>query len=160
MKPCSSALGYIRSRPLGSILDAISLNSDGTLLSILAGEHDDNHLVWKESGKHRVFFYPDRVINDDATTHIAREITISRLDLSTTNPELITGQRVHTTFGTVELKAHQLHFGPRIDVNRPYVFLGLGDEIPGVGCPDLHCTFHIVSDWESTARKADTSRFD
>ncbi|KAG4430994.1 hypothetical protein IFR05_013522 [Cadophora sp. M221] len=150
----------MRSKPLGTILDAVSMNADGALLSILAGEHEDNHIIWKESGRHRVFFYSDKVINGDAKTHTTREITISRLDLATPNPELIFGQRVYTTFGTIELKAHQLYFGRRIDVDRFYVFLGLGDEIPGVGCPDLHCMFCIVSNWESIAPQADTSRFD
>src|SRR4051812_30878892 len=57
-KPRLPTLGYMQSMPLGSIQDAVSINSDGGLLTILAGEHDDNHRVWKESGRHRVFFYP------------------------------------------------------------------------------------------------------
>jgi len=70
------------------------------------------------------------------------------------------GQRVYNTFGNIELKAYLLLFGPSIVLDKPYVFLNLGDEIPGVGCPDLHCTFRLVEDWEFVARRADISHFD
>lgn len=67
---------------------------------------------------------------------------------------------MYDTVGSIALKAHQLLFGPSIVLDKPYVFLRLGDEIPGVGCPDLHCIFRLVEDWESVARLADTSHFD
>ncbi|PVH81400.1 hypothetical protein DL98DRAFT_587589 [Cadophora sp. DSE1049] len=155
----ASTLDNMQSVYKGPIVDIVTETFDG-LLTILAGEHDDNHLVWRQSGKHRVFFCPDKVVNGETKTYVNREISISKADLDRPNPELLIGQRVYNTFGAIELKANQLLFGPSIVLNKPYVFLRLGDEIPGAGCPDLHCTFRLVEDWESVARRADTSRFD
>jgi len=51
-------------------------------------------------------------------------------------------------------------FPGRPDINRPYIFPKLGDEIPGVGCPDLHCTFRGISDWSTVLKKADLAGYD
>lgn len=155
----ASTLNHMQSVYKGLIVDIVPESFDG-LLTILAGEHDDNDIVWRKSGKHRVFFCADKVVNGEANTYVNREISISKADLDKRNPKLLIGQRVYNTFGAIELKAHQLLFGPSIVLNEPYVFLRLGDEITGAGCPDLHCTFRFVEDWESTARQANTTRFD
>jgi len=99
----------------------------------------------------------DIIINGESETYIARRIPISAAhgDLSAANPSLIIGQRtISPTTGRVLLKAHKLHFGPQqVDLDRPYIFSRLGDELPGLNCPDLHITFRSVRDWESVLKK-------
>ena len=63
-------------------------------------------------------------------------------------------QRTYSARGSIELKAHQLCFKGRLDLDRPYVFPELGDEIPGVGLPDLHCTFRGIRDWDTVVKTA------
>jgi len=41
-----------------------------------------------------------------------------------------------------------------VNLDRPYIFPKLGDEILGVGCPDLHLTFRGIGDWGTVARGA------
>jgi hypothetical protein len=75
-------------------------------------------------------------------------------DLEHENPDLIIAQRKFATNGSISLHAHRLTFRGRPDVNRPYVFPKLGDEIPGIGCPDLHCTFRGIRDWHTVVKGA------
>jgi hypothetical protein len=59
------------------------------------------------------------------------------------------------------LKAHKLSFSPQqVDLDRPYIFTRLDDELPGVGCPDLHITFRSVRDWGSVLKKGTFGSFD
>jgi len=98
----------------------------------------------------------DTVINGEDKTYIVREILISKEggDLDHENPDLIIAQRKCASNGSISLIAHRLVFRGRPDVNRPYIFPKLGDEIPGVGCPDLHCTFRGVRDWHTVVKGA------
>jgi hypothetical protein len=78
---------------------------------------------------------------------------------------VIIGQRrVSTTNRSTLLKAHKLSFGSQqIDLDRPYIFTGLGDELPGLPgcpCPDLHITFRSVRDWDSVLKKGSFAGFD
>lgn len=96
------------------------------------------------------------MINGESQTYIERQILISKEggDLEREDQEIIIAQRTYSTTGTVALKAHQLCFSGRIDLDRPYIFPKLGDEVPGVGFPDLHCTFRGIRDWHSVVRNA------
>jgi hypothetical protein len=93
----------------------------------------------------------DNVINGEPRTYVEREILISKEggDLDRVDQEIIVAPRTYSTRGNIELKAHMLCFKGRLDLDRPCVFPGLGDEIPGVGCPDLHCTFRGIRDWHT-----------
>ncbi|KAK2623706.1 hypothetical protein QTJ16_006887 [Diplocarpon rosae] len=142
----SPLLLYMQSKHLGPVQDVAAWNSHA--LTIAAGEHEDNAEVWREVGG-RVVFFKDRVITGETKTYVDREILISARDLSRQNPDLIIAQRVYAANGSVRLKAHRLLFGPRIALETPYAFAQLGDEIPGVGCPDLHCTFRAAPNWAS-----------
>lgn len=73
-------------------------------------------------------------------------------DLNCEDPEITIAQRIYSGRGNIELKAHQLCFKGRLDLDRPYIFPRLGDEIPGVGCPDLHCTFRGIRDWNTAVK--------
>lgn len=90
---------------------------------------------------------------------IEREIPISKSDLSHENPNILIAQRTYLN-GRADFKAHKLFFGTKIVLEQPYVFAKLGDEIGGVGCPDLHCVFRLINDWDSMERRADLSSFD
>lgn len=70
------------------------------------------------------------------------------------NPDLIIAQRTYTANGHISLEAHRLCFRDRINVDRPYIFPKLEDEIPDVGCPDLHCTFRGIRDWDTVVQGA------
>jgi len=98
----------------------------------------------------------DTVINGEDKTYIAREILLSREggDLDIENPDLVIAQRTYASNGALSLQAHRLLFQGRLDVDRPYIFPKLGDEIPGVGCPDLHCTFRGIRDWGTVLKGA------
>ncbi|CAL3970172.1 unnamed protein product [Diplocarpon coronariae] len=143
-------LPYMQSKHLGPVQEATARNN--RTLTIAAGEHEDNQEVWREVGG-RVVFFKDRVINGETKTYVNREILISARDLSRQNPDLLIAQRVYDSNGSVRLRAHRLLFGPRIVLETPYAFAQLGDEIPGVGCPDLHCTFRAAQSWGSQRRK-------
>jgi hypothetical protein len=97
------------------------------------------------------------IINGEPKTFIARNIPISAThgDLSVVNPSLIIGQRtISPTTGRIMLKAHKLYFSHRqINLDRPYIFSRLGDELPSLICPDLHIAFRSVRDWESVLKK-------
>jgi hypothetical protein len=180
------------SEDLGLVLDVIS-KTDQEILTVIAGEHEDNKEVWeecqrasRESGKKlRVFNLPgmvfqastlvinmtqytnvtckDTIINGESKTYIARSIPISAAhDLSATHPSLIIGQRrLSATTGSVTLRAYKLSFGAsQIDLDRPYIFSQLGDEMAGLGCPDLHITFRSVRDWDSVLRRGAFEGFD
>jgi len=81
-------------------------------------------------------------------------------DLDRENPDIIIGQRKFSPNGHIRLEADRLVFRGRPDINRPYIFPKLGDEIPGVGCPDLHCTFRAIRDWDTVVKCADFAGFD
>lgn len=106
--------------------------------------------------------YLDTVINGENKTYVSREILASKEggDLENETPYLIIAQRKHAVGGKIALHAHKLVFRGRVDVDRPYIFPKLGDEIPGVGCPDLHCTFRGVRDWHTVVKKANFAGFD
>ena len=103
-----------------------------------------------------LIIFSDKVINGESRTYIEREILISKEggDLDRVDQEIIVAQRTYSTGGKIELKAHMLCFKGRLDLDRPYIFPKLGDEIPGVGCPDLHCTFRGIRDWHSVVKAA------
>lgn len=68
---------------------------------------------------------------------------------------MLFAQRIRDPDGNTVLRAHHIFFGHgKIDLGRPYIFPGLGDEVPGIGCPDLHCTFRAIRDWETAHRRA------
>jgi hypothetical protein len=104
----------------------------------------------------------DSVINGETKTYVVREIFLSKEggDLDHENPVIIIGQRKFAPNGRVRLEAHRLVFRGRPDINRPYIFPKLGDEIPGVGCPDLHCTFRAIRDWDTVIKGADFAGYD
>jgi hypothetical protein len=81
-------------------------------------------------------------------------------DLDRENPDIIIGQRKFTSSGRIRLEAHRLIFRGRLDVDRPYIFPKLGDEIPGVGFPDLHCTFRAIRDWGIVEQRAEFAGYD
>jgi hypothetical protein len=154
---------------LGSLLDVLKQSKEEEpLLTIVAGEHDDNPTAeaWKEcenSGtKFRLFPIKDTVINGENNTYIAREILLSKEegDLDLENPDLIIVQRKYAVNASISLDAHRLFFRGRLDVDRPYIFPKLGDEIPGVGCPDIHFTFRGIRDWPTVVKGAKFASFD
>ncbi|KAF8848153.1 hypothetical protein BDZ45DRAFT_811008 [Acephala macrosclerotiorum] len=156
---------------LGSLLDVLKQSKEEeSLLTIVAGEfeHDDTPTAeaWKEcenSGtKFRLFPIKDTVINGENNTYIAREILLSKEqgDLDRENPDLIVVQRKCTRNASISLDAHRLFFRGRLDVDRPYIFPKLGDEIPGVGCPDIHFTFRGIRDWHTVVKGAKFASFD
>ena len=104
----------------------------------------------------------DSVINGETKTYAAREILLSKEggDLDRENPDIIIGQRKFTSNGRIRLEAHRLIFRGRVDVDRPYIFPKLGDEIPGVGLPDLHCTFRAIRDWDIVEKSAEFAGYD
>lgn len=104
----------------------------------------------------------DSVINGETKTYVVREILLAKEggDLDRENPDIILGQRKFAPDGSIRLEAHRLIFRGRPDVNRPYIFPRLGDEIPGVGCPDLHCTFRAVRDFNTVEKIADFAGWD
>jgi hypothetical protein len=56
--------------------------------------------------------------------------------------------------GRVVLRAHRLSFGARqVGLERLYIFAGLGDEMAGIGCADLHVAFRSVRDWDSVLKR-------
>jgi hypothetical protein len=103
----------------------------------------------------------DTVINGENSTYISREVLVSKDgDLDHENPNLIVAQRKYRANGSITLEAHRLIFHGRVDVDRPYIFPKLGDEIPGVGCPDIHYTFRGVRDWHTVAKGAKFASYD
>jgi hypothetical protein len=104
----------------------------------------------------------DSVINGETKTYVVREILLSKEggDLDCENPGIVIGQRKFASNGRVRLEAHRLVFRGRPDIDRPYIFPKLGDEIPGVGCPDLHCTFRAIRDWDTVIKGADFAGYD
>lgn len=102
------------------------------------------------------------MINGETKTYVVREILLAKEggDLDRENPNIILGQRKFASGGRIRLEAHRVVFRGRPDVNRPYIFPRLGDEIPGVGCPDLHCTFRAIRDWDTVAKIADFAGYD
>ena len=170
---------------LGSILDVITQNSlGGDNLTFIAGKYDDNEIEElsqrssdQEIRNHRVFYLEDEIINTDSGTQISRCLLVDPAsDLDATNPSLILAQRTYSPDGKLHLKAHRLFFGPKLDVNRLYVFAGLGDELPGVAaaaaaaagrprhgsadhapaCPDLLLSFRPVRHWDTVLQRATT----
>lgn len=109
-----------------------------------------------------LIIFPDKVINGESRTYIEREILVSKEggDLNRVDQEIIIAQRTYSTGGKIELKAHMLCFKGRLDLDRPYIFPRLGDEIPGVGYPDLHCTFRGIRDWHSVVKGANYASCD
>jgi hypothetical protein len=104
----------------------------------------------------------DSVINGEIKTYAIRDILLSKEggDLDRENPDIIIGQRKFTSNGRIRLEAHRLIFRGRLDVDRPYIFPKLGDEIPGVGFPDLHCTFRAIRDWGTVEKRAEFAGYD
>ncbi|KUJ10475.1 uncharacterized protein LY89DRAFT_689707 [Mollisia scopiformis] len=155
-----------KSELLGSIGHAIKdklNNLDHELLSLLVGEHEDNpefrKTLEKHSMKHKIYYIPDKIINMEDHTFIEREMPVSKNDISHERPNGLIAQRTYSN-GRTNYKAHKLFLSERIVLDQPYVFAKLGDEIGGVGCPDLHCIFRLVNDWDSMERRADLSTFD
>lgn len=109
--------------------------------------------------RYRTDYSTDKILNIDVNTLVERDIPISKNDLSRENPNILIAQRTYLN-GRANFKAHKLFFGTKIVLDQPYVFAKLGDEIGGVGCPDLHCIFRLINDWDSMARRADLSGFD
>lgn len=103
----------------------------------------------------------DTVINGENKTYVAREIQLSKEggDLDCENPDFIITQRKYVN-GSISLEAHKLFFRGRLDIDRPYIFPKLGDEMPGIGCPDLYCTFRGIRDWHTVVRGAKFASFD
>jgi hypothetical protein len=98
----------------------------------------------------------DNVINGDSKTHTERTVPISQAyDLSAQNPSIILVKRtICPKSSRILLTAHRLYFGPSIDLDRPYIFTHLADELPGLnGYPDLHITFRCVRDWDSVLKR-------
>jgi hypothetical protein len=103
----------------------------------------------------------DLIVNRESGTHIEREIIVSKgQDLAHSYPSIIIAQRVLDSFGAVQLHAHELSFGSSVDLDRIYIFPRLGDEIPSIGRPDLHCTFRAVQDWGQYEKSSTFASFD
>jgi len=179
----SDFVSDLDSTHLGTVLNVVEQSkNEGGLLTVVAGEHEDNAEVWKEcknaGTKFRLFALkgrraptrqclmltapPDSIINGETKTYVIREILLSKEggDLDRENPNIIIGQRKFSPNGRIRLEAHRLFFRGRPDIDRPYIFPKLGDEIPGVGCPDLHCTFRAIRDWETVVKCADFAGYD
>ncbi|PMD58545.1 uncharacterized protein K444DRAFT_614309 [Hyaloscypha bicolor E] len=158
----SDFVSDLESTHLGTVLNVVEQSkNEGGLLTVVAGEHEDNAEVWEEcknaGTKFRLFALKDSIINGETKTYVVREILLSKEggDLDRENPNIIIGQRKFSPNGRIRLEAHRLFFRGRPDIDRPYIFPKLGDEIPGVGCPDLHCTFRAIRDWETVVKCAD-----
>jgi hypothetical protein len=90
-------------------------------------------------------FSIDTIVNKESTTYAEREIIVPEADVRYHHPSLMIEQRTCSVDGRAEMLVHQLFFGRNIDTNKTYVFNKCGDEIPGVGRPNLHCKFRVVS---------------
>lgn len=102
------------------------------------------------------------MINGENGTYIMREVPVSKEggDLDCENPDLIVAQRRYGASGSVSLEAYRLIFRGRVDGDRPYIFPKLGDEIPGVGCPDIQYTFRGIRDWHTFVKGAKFASYD
>jgi hypothetical protein len=129
----SDFVSDLESTHLGTVLNVVEQSkNEGGLLTVVAGEHEDNAEVWEEcknaGTKFRLFALkgclaptnqclmltapPDSIINGETKTYIAREILLSKEggDLDRENPSIIIGQRKFSPNSRIRLEAHRLFF--------------------------------------------------
>lgn len=70
---------------------------------------------------------------------------MSSVDAENLHPEIWIEQRTYDGYGREVTLGHQLFFGERFETQRVYIFKECGDEIRGIGKPDLHFTAQVVS---------------